>query len=340
MNRMDGTNHSSSCPPEHSFTGDFASSARILVGINVLFCFIGIVGNVMASMAVFSTRSWNLSYHYFLSSLTVAELTLALLCQPLLIALILAQLNSTCIPALQLTFGLIANFASFASEATVALIALNTCLYVSGKFNYTNIITTRKKIALVMVWVMAIVMCVLRTFSSYTEFVGCSWIVISFLSYAIIYHQISSRQNNRSHLSHENPADQTKTAQSGNETPRWQVAWAAITFLLLLSLRSLPMFLFNILQLGKRFDLLHYIMATAALIPSALYPLVYCLSYSNYRRSLKRVFLRLNPIAMKHHKETEETERGDVGQELQSSIESAAVWQMEQTNKRDQPEAN
>lgn len=164
----------------------------------------------------------------------MAELILALVCQPLLIALILAQLNSTCIPALQLTFGLIANFASFASEATVALIALNTCLYVSGKFNYTNIITTRKKIALVMVWVMAIVMCGLRTFSSYTEFVGCSWIVISFLSYAIIYHQISSRQNNRSHLSHENPADQTNTAQSGNETPRWQVACAAITFLLLL----------------------------------------------------------------------------------------------------------
>ena len=55
------------------------------------------------------------------------------------------------------------------------------------------------------------------------------------------------------------------------------------------------MFLFNILQLGKRFDLLHYMMATAALIPSALYPLVYCLSYRNYRRSLKRVFSTIEP---------------------------------------------
>ena len=325
MNRMDVANHSSSCPPEHSFTGHFASSARILVGINVLFCFIGIVGNVMASMAVFSTRTWNLSYQYFLSSLTVAELTLALLCQPLLIALILAQLNSICIPALQLTFRLIANFGSFASEATVALIALNTCLFVCGKFNYTNTITTRKKIALVIVWVMAIVMCCLRTFGSYTEFIDCSWIAISFVSYATIYHQISSRQNNCPHLSHENPADQTNTAQNGNETPRWQVACAVIAILLLLSLRFLPMFLLNILQLGKRFDLLHYTMATAGLIPSALYPVVYCLSFRSYRQALKKVCLRFNPFAMKHHKETDETERGDVGQELQFSIESAAV---------------
>jgi len=65
----------------------------------------------------------------------------------------------------------------------VALIALNTCLYVSGKFNYTNIITTRKKIALVMVWVISIVMCGLRTFSSYTEFVGCMFLDCDFLSF-------------------------------------------------------------------------------------------------------------------------------------------------------------
>ena len=80
---MNITDHSSKCPPEFSFIGDYASSARILVGINVLFCFIAIVGNVMASVAVFSTRRLNLSYHYFLSSLIVAELIVTLGCQPL-----------------------------------------------------------------------------------------------------------------------------------------------------------------------------------------------------------------------------------------------------------------
>ena len=133
------------CSPEYSFTGDRTSSARILVGINVCFCFIAIVGNVMASMAVFSTRSLNISYHYFLCSLTVAELILVLVGQPLLISLILAQLNSTCIHALQLTFLVFARLGIFASTGTVTLIALNTCLYVCGKFNYTNTITSRKK---------------------------------------------------------------------------------------------------------------------------------------------------------------------------------------------------
>ena len=317
---MNITDHSSKCPPEFSFIGDYASSARILLGINVLFCFIAIVGNVMASVAVFSTRRLNLSYHYFLSSLIVAELIVTLGCQPLLIVLILAQLNSTCVPALQLTFRIVGNFASNASHGTVTLIALDRCIYVCGKFNYTNTITSRKKMAIVIVWVMAGVMCGIKLGLD-MKYMSLRFplVVTSFLSYATVYHQISLQQRNRSQSSHENPAEQRNPAQSGNETPSWPVACGIITILVLLLLRFLPTFLFNTLKLGKRFGLLYYTMATTGLIPSALYPVVYCLCYRNYRRSLKRVCSRFK------HKETEETlSRDVVGQELQSSIKSAA----------------
>ena len=312
------------CSPEYSFTGDRTSSARILVGINVCFCFIAIVGNVMASMAVFSTRSLNISYHYFLCSLTVAELILVLVGQPLLISLILAQLNSSCIPALQLTFRVIANLATTASLGTVTLIALNTCLYVCGKFNYTNTITSRKKMAIVAVWVFAGVMCGM-IFVPDAIFATLLWIVISFPCYATVLYQVHLHQKNRSQSSHQNPAEQRNNDQNKNETPIWQVACGIITILLLLSFRCLPICLFNLLKLGKRFGLLYYTVVTMALIPSALYPVVYCLSYHNYRRALKRVCSRINPFAVKHDNETEETPKGDVGQELQSSIESAAV---------------
>ncbi|XP_044168550.1 uncharacterized protein LOC122952803 [Acropora millepora] len=312
------------CSPEYSFTGDRTSSARILVGINVCFCFIAIVGNVMASMAIFSTRSFNLSYRCFLWSLTVAELIVALVCQPLLIALILAQLNSSCIPALQFTFRVIANFGLTASVGTVALIALNTCLYVCGKFNYTNTITSRKKMAIVVVWLMAGVMCGM-IFVPDSIFAPLVWTVIPFPCYATVLYQVHLHQKNRSQSSHQNPAEQRNNDQNKNETPIWQVACGIITILLLLSFRCLPICLFNLLKLGKRFGLLYYTVITMALIPSALYPVVYCLSYHNYRRALKRVCSRINPFAVKHDNETEETPKGDVGQELQSSIESAAV---------------
>ncbi|XP_044168556.1 alpha-2A adrenergic receptor-like [Acropora millepora] len=312
------------CSPEYSFTGDRTSSARILVGINVCFCFIAIVGNVMASMAIFSTRSFNLSYRCFLWSLTVAELIVALVCQPLLIALILAQLNSSCIPALQFTFRVIANFGLTASVGTVALIALNTCLYVCGKFNYTNTITSRKKMAIVVVWLIAGVICCVTFFSDLT-FSTLLWIVISFPCYATVLYQVHLHQKNRSQSSHQNPAEQRNNDQNKNETPIWQVACGIITILLLLSFRWLPICLFNLLKLGKRFGLLYYTVVTMTLIPSALYPVVYCLSYHNYRRALKRVCSRINPFAVKHDNETEETPKGDVGQELQSSIESTTV---------------
>ena len=318
---MNITNHFSTCPVEVSFTGDQTSSAIILVGINVFFCCIGIVGNVMASMAVFSSQL-NLTYHYFLSSLTVAELILALVCQPLLIALILAQLNSTCIPALQLTFRLIGNFAVCASMGTVTLIAVNTCLYVCGKFNYTNTITSRKKMALVTVWVISGAMCGI-TLVPDTNYTKLLWIVISFSCYVTVFYQFYLHQNNRSQSSNQNPAEQRNTSQSKNETPIWQVACTMITILLLLSLRSFAMIF--LIKMGKGFDLLYYTLVTTVLIPSAFYPVLYCLSYHNYRRALKRLCSRINPFAVKHHEDTEESPKGDVDQELQYSTESAAV---------------
>ena len=275
-------------------------------------------------MAVFSTRSLNISYHYFLCSLTVAEFILVLVGQPLLISLILAQLNSTCIHALQLTFRVFARLGIFASTGTVTLIALNTCLYVCGKFNYTNTITSRKKMAIVAVWLIAGVMCGM-IFVPDSIFAPLVWSVISFPCYVTVLYQVHLHQKNRSQSSHQNPTDQRNKDQSKNETPTWQIACGIIMILLLLSLRILPTFLFSILKLGKRFGLLYYTAVTMTLIPSALYPVVYCLSYQNYRRALKRVCSRINPFAVKHDNETEETPKGDVGQELQSSIDSAAV---------------
>ena len=312
------------CSPEYSFTGDRTSSTRILVGINVCFCFIAIVGNVMASMAIFSTRSFNLSYRCFLWSLTVAELIVALVCQPLLISLILAQLNSSCIPALQFTFRVIANFGLTASVGTVTLIALNTCLYVCGKFNYTNTITSRKKMAIVAVWLIAGLMCGM-VFVPDSIFAPLVWSVIPFPCYATVLYEVHLHQNDRLQSCHQNPAEQKSKNQSKNETPIWQDICGIIMILLLLSLRILPTFLFNMLKLGKRFGLLYYTAITMALIPSALYPIVYCLRYRNYLGALGRVCSRINPFALKHDNETEETPKGDVGQELQSSIESAAV---------------
>ena len=178
--------------------------------------------------------------------------------------------------------------------------------------------------AIVAVWLIAGVMCGM-TFFSDVIFATSLWTVISFPCYATVLYQVHVHQKNRSQSSHQNPTDQRNNDQRKNETPTWQIACGIIMILLLLSLRILPTFLFSILKLGKRFGLLYYTVATMVLIPSALYPIVYCLCYHNYRQALKRVCSRINPFAVKHDNKTEETPKGDVGQELQSSIDSAAV---------------
>ena len=88
-----------------------------------------------------------------------------------------------------MTFRLIARLGLTASIGTVTLIALNTCLYVCGKFNYTNTITSRKKIAIGTVWVITGVISGM-IFVPDTIFDPLVWPVISFPCYAAVLYQV------------------------------------------------------------------------------------------------------------------------------------------------------
>ena len=68
----------SDCPRDYSLA-NHRTEAIVLVGINILSCFLGTIGNLLVFMTVFNTPAMNQSsFHYFVSSLAMSDLINAL----------------------------------------------------------------------------------------------------------------------------------------------------------------------------------------------------------------------------------------------------------------------
>ncbi|XP_068683745.1 G-protein coupled receptor 83-like [Montipora foliosa] len=291
------------CPPEYSLAGDKARSASILVAINAIFSLFGIIGNAMACVAVFTAHS-NLSYHFFLSSLTVADLTLVLVAQPLLIVIILGQMNSKCFPALELTFRLVGNEALYGSLLTIVLIAFDRCLVVNGKFNYKNSMTARKKIALALVWAMSSVRAISVHFPDIATKLNLTapLFLICCPCYAFVYYQFRKQRNILTRSNDDIQAKAENRIQSERKHREMLIACTIIMILLVFTLKWLPMFCFHLIYPGNRYGLLYLTLVTATIIPSAFNPLIYCFTSEYHRQVLDGILSRLHYLALKNRK--------------------------------------
>ena len=195
----------SHCPSKYSLA-DHVVEAKSLVGINICASIIGTLGNLLVLIAVFTTQGMTSSFHYFISSLAAADLAIALVDQPLLIALIIARINSRCLPNVEVGFRVVHNFACPISVLTLALIALDRCLFISPMFNYKNTMTAGKKIVLAVVWLLACVYSAIRltidkeTTSYLTTAVFVICYVEMIVCYTVVYYQVfkhwKTRQQN------------------------------------------------------------------------------------------------------------------------------------------------
>lgn len=183
------------CSTKYSLA-DFKTEALVLVGVSISTSLLGILGNLLVCLAVFTTQGLTSSFHYFILSLALADLAIALVDQPLFVALLIRRIESKCLPRVDFAFRLVGNFACAVALLTLALIAMDRCLFVAKKFNYKNTMTCRKKIVLVIVWVLACVYSVSRLtvdkkITSYltTAVFGFCYVEM-IVCYVVVYYQV------------------------------------------------------------------------------------------------------------------------------------------------------
>ena len=288
------------CPPEYSLVGHEVV-AWILVGINSCTSALGILGNLLVCIAVLTTQGMTSSFHYFISSLAAADLTVALVDQPLLVVLIIGRMRSECLPEVDFAFRLVGNFACAVSLLTLALIALDRCLFVATACNYKNTMTVGKKIVLAIVWLLACVYAAIRLTIDkqitsyltagvfglcYVEMIAC---------YAVVYRQVFKQRkmlaNSRLHNTRAGAAEEIEIqAENNNEERRF--ARTIVMVLIVFTAGWFLIFYLRLTQPKKNYGIMYNTARTVALSASAINPALYCFNNKEYRRAFKRILLR------------------------------------------------
>ena len=287
-----------SCPPEYSLAGHEAE-AKALVGINIFTSFLGILGNLLVCVAVFTSQGMTSSFHYFISSLAAADLTIALVDQPLFVVLIFGRMSSECFPAVDFAFRLVGNFACAVSLLTLALIAIDRCLFGSPRFtHYKNTMTMGKKIALGIVWVLAAVYSALRLsinkeVTSYltTAVFGLCYVDMIVCYAVVYYHVFKQRQflaHSRLHNTRTDTAEEIKAQTEKNATER-RFARTIVMVLFVFTTGWFLLFYLRLTQPEKNYGLMYNTARTVALSASAINPALYCFNNKEYRRAFKRI---------------------------------------------------
>ena len=305
-------NSSLNCP-QYSLS-DYRDVAWILVGINISTSLLGILGNLLVCIAVFTTQGMSSSFHYFISSLAAADLTVSLVDQPLLVVLIIGRISSECLPAVYFAFRLVGNFGCAVSLLTLALIAIDRCLFVATNCNYKNTMTLGKKIVLAIVWGLACVYSAIRLIidkeitSHLTAAVFGLCYVDMIVCYAVIYYQVFKQRKIladwRLHNTSANVGDEIE-AQTENNTAERRFALTIVMVLIVFTAGWFLLFYLRLIQPEKNYGILYNAARTVGLSASAINPALYCFNNKEYRQAFKRILLVFFGAPTKHRKQYE-----------------------------------
>ena len=297
----------SGCPDDSSLANE-KEVAMVLVGINIVASILGTLGNLFVCITVCTTRGMVSSFHYFIVSLAAADLMVALLDQPLLVSMIFAHVKFKCIPVVDKMFRAIGNFACAVSLLTLALIALDRCLFVLPSINYKNTMTTGKKIVLAVVWTLAggyaaLRLTVNKTVTSYlTAAVFGVCYVEMILCYTVVYYQVFKQREFlkgsrvRSETTEQVESLENKAQENTSER---RFARTIVMVLLVFTGGWFLLFYLRLTQPEKNYGIMYNIGRTVALSASAINPALYCLNNKEYRRAFKSILMKFVRVRSK-----------------------------------------
>ena len=283
------------------YPADDVAVAKCLVGINICTSILGSLGNLLVCIAVFSTKGMTSSFHYFISSLAAADLVNSLIVQPLLLAMIFAHIKLQCIPdhpdVICTAFRVVGNFACAVSLLTLALIALDRCLFVSPHFDYKNTMTARKKIVLAVVWVLAcansaVRLTINKKITSYltTAVFGLCYVEM-IVCYAIVYYRISKQHARITELrgTRTEEAEVQLLKKTANIATERRFSRTIVMVLVVFTGGWGLFFYLRLTQPEENYGIMYNVARTVAFSSSAINPALYCFNNKEYRRAFKRI---------------------------------------------------
>lgn len=274
----------------------------VLFMANIFSSVMGTFGNILVVVAVFTSAKMTSSFHYFITSLAIADFLICGVDQPLLAALLYGRIHSECMRELFFAFRVVGNFACAISLLMLGLISIDRCLFVIRACGlYKNSMTKGKLVALLVVWTLAITYSALRmkinkkitSYMTVVAFVVCYLIII--VSYIVIYVQVRKHCRKRAVREIHTRNDERNIAieQVASRKER-QFANTIILVVFVFSAAWAYLFYRRMMYPEKDYGIWYNLGRTIALSSSACNPLLYCFMNSEYRRAFKRVLSKFS----------------------------------------------
>ena len=102
-----------------------------LIPINILSIVVGTIGNALVIGTVYANASLRIISNYWLASMSVADLMVTAIGQPLLVAFWALQVDGECNEPVSETFRVIGNMSCSASDLHLCFISVDRCLVVA-----------------------------------------------------------------------------------------------------------------------------------------------------------------------------------------------------------------
>lgn len=306
------TNYSSSlnCSPEYSLAV-YQTGGAVLIGMNILTSLFAVTGNLLVLITVYNTPRITSSFQYFVANLAIADLIIALVCQPLLVVLILGRISFKCFTSVFFVFRIVGNVSFYVSLLTLTIIALDRCLFMVAKFSYKNSMTVGKKIAQAIIWAFSGVFCGMRlvmdkklTSNLALAVLGLCYSTV-LVCYTVIYFKVFVYQKLM--------AAEKVDAQVKN------FARTIVMILITFTVGYFLLFYHNLTQPGNIHDFMYYCSATAALTIGCVNPVFYCFNNTLYRRVFKVISRRFFRFVLRKPK-PEKTRRWKYNTTKQGSL--------------------
>lgn len=262
-----------------------------LIPINLLSIVVGTIGNALVIGTVYANASLRIISNYWLASMSVADLMVTAIGQPLLVAFWALQVDGECNEPVSETFRLIGNMSCSASVLHLCFISVDRCLVVARPLDCKKIRTMQRfKIALLIAWIFPVIYGILRMtiskrVTSYFTVIASALCYVTIIScYIVIIIKVWTRKTENLRT-----AVTSHAGQSASRLVEQRVTVTIAIVVVVFTACWVPLMYLRSARAGSNVGIAYNWARTVALSNSALNPWIYCFRMAEFRSAYKKL---------------------------------------------------
>ena len=263
---------------------------------NAFLSFTAIVLNIITMQALRKTSSLPKTLKTLLLSLAVSDLGVGLLVQPLYVAILVMEKNSTAYSTVELARSIQARILVFASHFGVFALAVDRFLAIQLHLRYQELVTHKRVVAVVIsVWVFSASISILRKLYD-SDIMRAVILVVCVVTTGLLYCKIYAAVRHHTNQIHALQVQQATQNEDMANAARLKKSSLATFYIYLVYLACyLPIACVVLAKVNSK-TALYFTSATLVYLNSSLNPLIYCWKMRHIRQTVMDILRNIFAI--------------------------------------------